>query len=84
MGNTTKAFVPANRESKCEAPPPGWTCTRPGGHEGPCAAWRDLPGVSGVGRDAEHAKCLIVYFESEPDDEQLRSLHEWAKLRGPR
>lgn len=23
---------------KCELPPPGWHCTRPKGHEGPCAA----------------------------------------------
>lgn len=22
----------------CLAPPPGWTCTRPVGHDGPCAA----------------------------------------------
>ena len=25
--------------SECKVPPPGWKCTRPAGHEGPCAAW---------------------------------------------
>lgn len=24
--------------SKCTVPPPGWKCTREGGHTGPCAA----------------------------------------------
>ncbi|WP_193596085.1 hypothetical protein [Microbacterium sp. YJN-G] len=29
----------------CEVPPPGWWCSRDGGHDGPCAAhpWRDDP-----------------------------------------
>lgn len=29
----------------CEVPPPGWWCSRTGGHDGPCAAhpWRDDP-----------------------------------------
>jgi hypothetical protein len=26
----------------CDAPPPGWSCTRARGHEGPCAATADL------------------------------------------
>lgn len=25
----------------CKIPPPGWLCTREGGHEGPCAAIPD-------------------------------------------
>lgn len=24
--------------SECKLPPKGWRCTRPAGHEGPCAA----------------------------------------------
>lgn len=29
----------------CHVPPPGWWCSRDGGHDGPCAAhpWRDDP-----------------------------------------
>jgi hypothetical protein len=27
-------------ESKCRIPPPGWSCSRAAGHEGPCAARR--------------------------------------------
>ena len=26
---------------KCTKPPVGWSCSRPGGHEGPCAASPD-------------------------------------------
>lgn len=26
----------------CDRPPPGWHCTREPGHDGPCAAHRDL------------------------------------------
>lgn len=25
--------------TKCDVPPKGWDCTRPVGHDGPCAAW---------------------------------------------
>jgi hypothetical protein len=32
-------------EITCDVPPPGWWCSRTGGHDGPCAAhpWRDDP-----------------------------------------
>ena len=26
---------------ECKRPPPGWSCSRPIGHDGPCAATRD-------------------------------------------
>lgn len=29
-------------ERVCDVPPEGWYCTRPRGHEGPCAAWPEL------------------------------------------
>jgi len=32
--------------------------------------------VTGVGRDAEHPKCLIVYYDGVPTDDELRVLHE--------
>jgi hypothetical protein len=35
-----------------------------------------LPRVLGVGRVADNAKALIVYFEWEPSDDDLRVLHE--------
>ena len=35
-----------------------------------------LPRVSGVSRDAECPKALIVFFEREPTDDQMRALHE--------
>jgi hypothetical protein len=28
---------------ECDVPPPGWRCTRPKGHDGPCAAWPAEP-----------------------------------------
>lgn len=33
------------RPITCEVPPPGWWCSRDGGHAGPCAAhpWHDDP-----------------------------------------
>lgn len=33
----------------CTVPPPGWRCTREGGHEGPCAArpvWTPVPSIN--------------------------------------
>jgi hypothetical protein len=31
----------------CELPPPGWSCSREVGHEGPCAAWPIATGEPG-------------------------------------
>ncbi|WP_269497722.1 hypothetical protein [Castellaniella sp. S9] len=39
-------------------------------------AW---PKVNGVGRDAEHERSLVIYFASEPTDDQLRSVYEFLK-----
>jgi hypothetical protein len=33
-----------DKRPPCDVPPPGWACTRPAGHPGPCAArplWKD-------------------------------------------
>ena len=32
--------------------------------------------VLGVGRDADNAKVLVVYFEREPSDDDLRRTHD--------
>lgn len=42
MGATSKPEPrdPARWQS-CRVPPPGWWCSRPAGHEGPCAARPD-------------------------------------------
>lgn len=34
-----RAPLPAQADKHCPLPPDGWHCTRPAGHEGPCAAW---------------------------------------------
>lgn len=31
-------FLPRPPMNTCTSPPPGWKCTRPAGHDGPCAA----------------------------------------------
>lgn len=30
--------LPEGVDRGCDKPPPGWCCTRPAGHDGPCAA----------------------------------------------
>lgn len=35
--------------------------------------------VNGVGRDDEYARCLVVYFNRVPSDDDLRRLHEAAR-----
>lgn len=36
-------IVPVQPMPACTLPPPGWYCTRPAGHDGPCAAWQNEP-----------------------------------------
>jgi hypothetical protein len=31
---------------------------------------------SGVGRDAEYSRCLVVYFNRAPSDEEMRRAHD--------
>lgn len=31
-------FCPNDCDRKCQRPPPNWKCSRPPGHDGPCAA----------------------------------------------
>lgn len=39
---------------------------------------------TGVGRDGDHDKCMIAYFNRTPTDDEMRFLHEcmkrWASL----
>lgn len=37
---------------------------------------------TGVGRDAEHSKCLIAYFDRQPTDDQMRFFHDCLKRWG--
>ena len=45
--------------TKCEVPPAGWYCTRPAGHDGPCAAHPDAPT-----RPKQYM--LFGYYKHEP------------------
>lgn len=40
--------------------------------------------VTGVGRDSEHDKCMIAYFNRPPNDDEMRFFHDcmkrWASL----
>ena len=61
----------------CWKPPPGWYCTRLGGHDGPCAAVQD-PRVS---KD-EHINCAdYTGFKLTFGlyDEQRDAIHAWIK-----
>jgi hypothetical protein len=35
--------------------------------------------VNGVGRDAEYERCLVVYFNRKPSDDDMRRLHDAAR-----
>lgn len=35
---------PRPADPPCPLPPPGWSCTLPAGHDGPCPAWAVCPG----------------------------------------
>ena len=35
--------------------------------------------VSGVGRDSEYSRCLVVYFNRVPSDDDMRRLHDAAR-----
>lgn len=75
--------------ASCDRPPAGWTCTRAPGHDGPCAAapaapvvdagdqvLGEWPRVSGVGRDAESPRTLLLYLQTEASDDELRAIHD--------
>ena len=38
MQMATTAVAQSGNRTTCLAPPQGWVCTRPAGHDGPCAA----------------------------------------------
>lgn len=38
-----------------------------------------MPKVNGVGRDAEHDRCLVTYFDTVPTDDQMRYFHEHVR-----
>ena len=35
--------------------------------------------INGVGRDAEHDGCLVVYLNRKATDDELRRLHDYLK-----
>ncbi len=47
--------------SICDVPPTGWKCSRESGHEGPCAASRDMPYDEYVDR----ALCVVRIVTEE-------------------
>lgn len=68
----------------CNIPPAGWSCTRAGGHEGPCAAIPSGGSPSGwasplLGRMYFDAEVLRDNLNQHPEsgvDESLRRLLE--------
>lgn len=41
------------------------------------------PPVKGVGRDRDNDRVLIVYFDTRPNDEEMRLLHVWLRNDPP-
>lgn len=39
----------------------------------------DVPLVSGIGRDAEYAKSLVIYCSRRPTDDEMRAIHDAAR-----
>jgi len=56
----------------------GWPLTTEQAREAAAAANQDQ-WINGVGRDSEHSRCLVVYFNREPSDDDLRRLHDAAR-----
>lgn len=38
-------------------------------------AWR-VPEVSGIGRDAEHPRAVVLYLRKEPTDDDMRAIQD--------
>lgn len=43
----------------------------------------DALNCTGIGRDAEHDKCAVVYFNRRLTDDELRFFHEVCKRSAP-
>lgn len=62
------ADFPENQHEQCLVPPLGWACSRPAGHEGPCAATRALREVVTVCLDPIAAlRKLADDLEASPE-----------------
>ena len=55
-------------ENECKVPPPGWRCSRPAGHDGPCAAYSVRTGESFSARlcaDCLYQRSVYARWEAE-------------------
>ncbi|MGU1979393.1 hypothetical protein ACSEQC_05655 [Pseudomonas aeruginosa] len=42
----------------------------------PAQAQHSVPEISGIGRDAEHPRAVVLYLRTEPTDDDLRAIHD--------
>jgi hypothetical protein len=60
FGHATPEYEEVEETSVCTIPPPGWKCTRPSGHDGPCAAVPEDQRVAGAERQpGTHPRCYF-------------------------
>lgn len=57
---------------ECDRPPPGWSCSRPEGHDGPCAAFPDQQPVEATEQlgDGWRRSVAVAFCELPVDSQQ--------------
>jgi hypothetical protein len=62
--------------NKCKLPPPGWHCTQPAGHEGPCAAIENGSFLERCVDKVEHYGLRIIrYFNNRNRIKKCHSVY---------
>lgn len=64
--------------AKCQKPPAGWTCTRPAGHDGPCAA------VPTSAAEQELSKAKVPTVINGPNPEPPTTPRPYSEIVHPR
>jgi hypothetical protein len=62
----------------CDVPPPGWTCSRAKGHDGPCAASQTPKGSGSIEFDALLAEYHEAVWEAAAYEESNRTDYDLA------
>lgn len=76
--------APVPHRHHCTARTADGTCEECEGHAQAMAEWKaetscnlgEWPRVSGVGRDAESPRTLLLYLQTEASDDELRAIHD--------
>ncbi|HCD5837245.1 TPA: hypothetical protein NDV55_006878, partial [Pseudomonas aeruginosa] len=42
-------------------------------------AQHSVPEISGIGRDAEHPRAVVLYLRNEPSDEDMRAIQNFLR-----